>query len=385
MNAKVLLVTFSDNADHQDTLFGLFEQLRDLQRRGEGTIDPYLLTTDAPRVPLVDDEHVIQVRCPARPGICRGTFDVGELLRIISLIRRERFDALYFESLHVWNVPCMLLKRRDTSVIHVIHEVVPHEGDRSEGLVDLMNRLICRRADMVVLRSDRFVPLLRERYGVSPERSCALELWRRFPPYTPPATGAPHALFFGRLNPYKGLGNLVRIARLCPEVSFEVVGRSDGQVDDLLEELGSLSNVSIRTGYVSDDEMRDAFARARWVVVPYQTASQSGVVIDAYKYSRPVIAFGVGAIAEQVSDGESGYVVPPGDVEAFSACLRRAMGMGREEYAAMTRSAYRFGAQRYSVSGAIPRFERLVSETMGIAPRRRRVAGSSAIADGTAR
>ena len=55
--------------------------------------------------------------------------------------------------------------------------------------------------------------------------------------------------------------------------------------------------------------MREAFVNCDWVIVPYNSASQSGIIIDAYKYSRPVIAFAVGAIPEQVDANKSGYLV----------------------------------------------------------------------------
>lgn len=61
---KLLLVTFSDNADHQDTLFGMYEQLRDVY-------DVYLLAIQTPKVPLEKSDHTWLVNCPERPGICK--------------------------------------------------------------------------------------------------------------------------------------------------------------------------------------------------------------------------------------------------------------------------------------------------------------------------
>lgn len=60
--------------------------------------------------------------------------------------------------------------------------------------------------------------------------------------------------------------------------------------------------------YVSDEEMKNYFVNCDWVILPYNSASQSGVIIDAYKYSRPVISFEVGAIVEQIIDGKSGCI-----------------------------------------------------------------------------
>ena len=48
---KVLLVTFSDNADHQDTLFGMYEEMR---KRSDW--DTYLLCIKKPKVELQQSE-----------------------------------------------------------------------------------------------------------------------------------------------------------------------------------------------------------------------------------------------------------------------------------------------------------------------------------------
>ena len=115
-------------------------------------------------------------------------------------------------------------------------------------------------------------------------------------------------------------------------------------------------NVQVQTGYVTDDDMKHAFTQADWVIVPYNSASQSGIIIDAYKYSRPVIAFDVGAISEQVSNGESGYLIPAGQRDVFVEKLRSAIHMPEDEYDKMTHNAYQYGCTKYAASGAVDRF-----------------------------
>lgn len=113
---KVLLVTFSDNADHQDTVFGLYEKLRTVY-------DTRLLAIQSPRVPLEISEHTWLVDCPRSPGIEKKTFDLSTLLPLIRRIRKERFDVVYFESLHVWNVAIMVMLGKQVRSFQVIHEV----------------------------------------------------------------------------------------------------------------------------------------------------------------------------------------------------------------------------------------------------------------------
>lgn len=120
---KVLLVTFSDNADHQDTLFGMYEEMRN-----RSDWDVYLLCIKTPKVELQKSDHTWLVDCPERPGVTKKTFNLPLLFSIIHRIRKEHFDAIYFESLHTWNLPIMIMSGK-AKTYQVIHEVIPHEGD----------------------------------------------------------------------------------------------------------------------------------------------------------------------------------------------------------------------------------------------------------------
>jgi len=353
---KILLVTFSDNADHQDTLFGIYEELI-----GNNDVDAYLMAIKTPKVSLKISDHTWLVDCPKRPGIEKKTLDLHTLNSIIRRIKKEKFDAIYFESLHVWNVAIMLALGKKVQKYQVIHEVIPHEGDSQVKGVDLMNKVICKTADTIVLRNQKYVQDMIDQYKVEPNRVKYLELWRRYPGFTEPVH-SDHVLFFGRINPYKGADNLLEIVRLCPEITFDVVGRVDPQMEAVVEELSKESNVHLNNGYVSDEQMREAFISCDWAIVPYNTASQSGIIIDAYKYSRPVIAFNVGAIAEQVDDGKSGYLVEAGDNKAFAAKLREAVHMPIDQYDAMCTQAYQYGCKKYATSGAVSRFCELIEK-----------------------
>ena len=104
----------------------------------------------------------------------------------------------------------------------------------------------------------------------------------------------------------------------------------------------------MNNGYVTDEEMAKAFIKADWIVLPYNSATQSGVVIDGYRFGRPCIAFSVGAIAEQVCEGVSGYLIPEGNNAAFADKLRGAVCMSEGEYKKMSQNAYEYGVKKYS-------------------------------------
>lgn len=352
---KVLLVTFSDNADHQDTLFGMYEELID-----NSEIEPYLLCIKTPKVSLKISDHTWLVDCPERPGVTKKTFNLVLLNAIIHRIRKEKFDVIYFESLHTWNLPIMMFCK-GSKKYQVIHEVIPHEGDSQVKMVDLMNKAVVKLSDFIVLRNKTYIQDMVDRYKINVQRIKYLELWRRFPEYTKPLHNG-HALFFGRINPYKGADNLLEIVRQCPTIKFDVVGRVDPQMVEIVDQLRKEPNVKLNNEYVSDEMMRESFVNCDWVIVPYNSASQSGIIIDAYKYSRPVIAFDVGAIHEQVDNEKSGYLVASGKNKEFASKLNDIMNMKRNDYNKMSEYAYNYGCNKYATKGAIERFVKMLED-----------------------
>ena len=61
---KVLLVTFSDNADHQEVIYSLFEEL--IRK-----LDVWVMSIRNPKVPHLDNNRVKYVDAPLRPGITK--------------------------------------------------------------------------------------------------------------------------------------------------------------------------------------------------------------------------------------------------------------------------------------------------------------------------
>ena len=69
----------------------------------------------------------------------------------------------------------------------------------------------------------------------------------------------------------------------------------------------------------------------RSVVLPYVSATQSGIAQIAYNFDRPVIATNVGGLAEVVKDGLTGMIVPPNDPAALARALQRYYTEGLEQ------------------------------------------------------
>ena len=225
--------------------------------------------------------------------------------------------------------------------------------------MDLSNFVTCQMADHIILRNKMFKEELSRRCKVSMEKITCLELWRDFPIYSKPKnTGI--LLCFGRIRKYKGFDKLLQIVTATPEVSYRVVGEPDEESRPLVEQLKRCANAVVIDREVSDQEMVQEFKNADWLVLPYTTATQSGVIVDAFLHARPVIAFDVGAISEQVVDGLNGRLVKENDVDGFVRAIREVRQYSPEYLNAYSEGAYRFAYERYSAEAAAEKFLEVV-------------------------
>ena len=346
---KLCLISFSNNSDHQNVVYSMYKALKNqTEVYTIGIVNP---KSDS----ACFDDHNIYCNCPERPGIGKGTFRVDVLLSIARTIKREKITHLYFESQHIWNAALMALCPQCQKIV-AVHDVIPHDGNKA---MDLSNYVTCHMANHIILRNTMFKEELSRRYKISQKKISCLELWRDFPIYSKPKnTGI--LLCFGRIRKYKGFDKLLQIITATPEVSYRVVGEPDEESKVLVNQLKQCSNVVVIDHEVSDQEMIEEFEKADWLVLPYATATQSGVIVDAYLHARPVIAFNVGAISEQIIEGYNGHLVAKNDVSGFVSAIKKVNGYtpnGLERY---SRNAYQFAKERYSASAVADKFMQII-------------------------
>lgn len=162
-------------------------------------------------------------------------------------------------------------------------------------------------------------------------------------------------LFFGFVREYKGLKHLIAALPIIKEklerVTLLVVGDFGADKErylKLIEEKNAGDVIEIHDGYIPDHEVEKFFAACDVVVLPYESATQSGIVQIAYGFERPVIVTDVGGLPDVVTDGKTGYVVEPGRADKLAEAVIRFFGEGKaEEFSRnVSKEAYRFSWDR---------------------------------------
>jgi glycosyltransferase involved in cell wall biosynthesis len=131
-------------------------------------------------------------------------------------------------------------------------------------------------------------------------------------------------LFFGFIREYKGLDYLLQA---MPQILHEIpvnlivageVWGDSGQISRLIIDLKLEDHVLFIPQYIPDDQAALYFSATDLVVLPYLSATQSGVIQLAYGFNKPVLVTRVGGLSEVVSEGKTGYLVPPRNSEALA-------------------------------------------------------------------
>ena len=253
-------------------------------------------------------------------------------LRVGRRLRRERPDFVLLKYWTPFMAPCFgtiaRLARRNghTRVLCQIDNVEPHE----HHFVDRpFNRYFLRSVDGFVYMSEQvhrelaaytdapalFSPHPRfDSYGEPVDRTEAcrrlgLDPQRRY------------ALFFGLIREYKGLDWLLEAwaklraeGRIGSEWRLIVAGECYTDPEPYRRRIvqsGLEEEVTFHDRFIPDERVKDYFSAAEFLVLPYKSATQSGVTQIAYQFCTPMIVTAVGGLAEIVPDGQVGYVCPP--------------------------------------------------------------------------
>ncbi len=131
-------------------------------------------------------------------------------------------------------------------------------------------------------------------------------------------------LFFGYIRNYKGVDVLLRsmpaLIQYDSKIKLLIVGESYEDISiytSLIKELKLEQHVKLINLFVPNEEVGKYYQIADLVILPYRSATQSGILNVAYGFSKPVLVTDVGGLKEYVQDGKTGLVVAPESPEAI--------------------------------------------------------------------
>ena len=134
-------------------------------------------------------------------------------------------------------------------------------------------------------------------------------------------SGQRNLLFFGLIRTYKGLDILLEAFGMLPEgYQLIIAGEPYGSFDkyqQIIDRLPNKDKIYKNLKYIKDSEVTDYFSAADLAVLPYRSATQSGISSVSYHFEVPMVVTDVGGLKETIGDRGTGLVSDEGTPEAI--------------------------------------------------------------------
>ncbi|WP_095225151.1 glycosyltransferase [Helicobacter sp. 12S02634-8] len=219
-------------------------------------------------------------------------------------IDSHKYSALFLPYFHFWNLAFIcVFKLIGKPVILIEHDGIIHTNDGMPFEQSLINASI-KRADTIIflthfVKNSLSPKLLAHKHtAVIPHGIFALKHLHTTPKTY---TTKPTILFFGRINPYKGIHLLLNALASLPLESFEklIIAGKSSYTYDLSYPQAFLDKLEIHDTFLSQESIAEIFNRSHILVMPYLEASQSGVASIGIANAIPTICTDVGGLKEQ--------------------------------------------------------------------------------------
>ncbi len=288
------------------------------------------------------------------------------IIRTARYIRHQRPDMVLIQWWHPYFAPCYFLLERfmgKQNLVFVCHNVFPHERFPMDKL---LTRLVLKHGKHYIVHAreeGKELMQIKENpdYVVTPHPTYNAFCFDGISKVQArDMLGIEQdekvLLFFGYVREYKGLRYLLQalpeiVRRLEGHVQLWIVGEFGADREEYRELIGTLGiadHVNVVDAYTPDREVEQYFAAADLVVLPYVSATQSGIVQIAYGFTKPVVVTNVGGLPDVVEDGRTGYVVEPEKPAAIAQAICKFYEEDMEQMMAanIEKEAQRFSWER---------------------------------------
>jgi glycosyltransferase involved in cell wall biosynthesis len=249
------------------------------------------------------------------------------LLSFLLVKKLKNFDIIHFNGTN-GILPLLIFLLRKRKLVFTIHDIHSHSGEKTRySFAERLNKYIIKSRFPLVVQNDTDYKYLIKKYSDISEKFNfipfgVLDIYKEFKSNNT-KTFSSDLLFFGRISPYKGIEYLIEaIKKLKTQgVTLNAIIAGQGYTYFQTEDLGKFG-IKLINRHIENEELVSLIENTKVVVCPYTDATQSGVVMTAFAFNKPVVASDAGSFREVIKDGITGFLVPPKDSEVLASKIK---------------------------------------------------------------
>lgn len=282
-----------------------------------------------------------------RPFI-KGIEHFWDQFRLIRYLQKWKPDIVHFQWLPVPIIDYWFLLnlKRQANLILTIHDSRPFLGSPTSGIQQVGFSLCLRLFNHLIVHTYFTKNELIEKFRFPEEKISVIPhgVLDYYPALVPhkndesKTTQEKIILFFGVIKPYKGVDILIRAFAQLPnnlqkKTRLLIAGYPKmpiGPLRSIAQQLGVFNRISWDLEFLPDQKIASLFQKASVVVLPYRHIDQSGVLMIALAFGKPIVATKVGGFAEILKNGVHGYLVKSEDPSELALALERILNEPEE-------------------------------------------------------
>lgn len=246
-------------------------------------------------------------------------------INIGNTLKEELFDLLIFKYWMPFFAPCfgtiskIVKKNNKTKILVICDNVIPHERKPFDNL---LTKYFFNKVDNFVVLSES---VKKDLLSLRPNAKYSLlphPVYSNFGDLVEKTQAKAHLnitaekviLFFGFIRDYKGLDTLLLAISKLKNRNIKLLIAGEFYSDkekylEIIKENNLTDSIIMKTDFIPTTEVKYYFSACDAVILPYKSATQSGIVQIAVNFQKPVIATDVGGLGEVIINNETGFIV----------------------------------------------------------------------------
>lgn len=145
-------------------------------------------------------------------------------------------------------------------------------------------------------------------------------------------------LFFGLIRDYKRLDLLIEAVNRLENPNIKVVIAGNASDSDIKKYTNMIRNkelFDLRFGFVKNEDIANYFVNSDFLVLPYESATQSGPSLIAINYGLPIIASDIPAFKQHIANGINGFLFKNNSIDSLSELIGKVSKLKKDEISSL--------------------------------------------------